>query len=229
MGVVPDSRLAKIEFFEQHLAAWTANAVSIGLTAGVVTALGTQTTAARAAYDAAGTARDAAKSATQEFYDQVDTLAGMGSTIIKQIKTFAESTANPNVYTLAQIPPPATPAPTPPPGTPEAFRVELLQSGALVLTWKCPNPPGVPGTVYEVRRRLGGAGAFAYVGSTGGREFEDQTLPAGQTSATYQVTAIRSTSRGNPGQFTVSFGIDGGDGAMSVASVVEAPQMKMAA
>ena len=48
--------------------------------------------------------------------------------------------------------------------------------------------------------------------------------------ATYQVTAVRSTSRGNPSQFTVSFG-SGGPGAigMTITSVTEDGPVKLAA
>ncbi|MFA6043768.1 MAG: hypothetical protein WC718_02180 [Phycisphaerales bacterium] len=84
------------------------------------------------------------------------------------------------------------------------------------------------GTVYEVKRRVGATGAFGYVGSTGVKMFADDTVAAGSPSVTYEVTAIRSTQRGNPGQFTVSFGV-GGPG-LTIASVTEGTgQMKMAA
>lgn len=234
MGIVPDTRLGKIEFYEAHTLAggpWATNAAGIGLTPAAVTALGTLTTQARAAFNAAEAARQAAKTATQNFYDKVRAMhsgAGAGSDMIEQIKNWAESKNDPNVYTLAQIPPPATPGITPPPGTPFEFTVGLLQNGALELKWKCNNPSGTQGTVYEIKRRVGSTGAFGYVGSTGVKTFTDDTVAAGSPSVTYQVTAIRSTQRGNPGQFTVSFGV-GGPG-LTIASVVEGTgTMKMAA
>lgn len=231
MGIVPDNRLGKIEFYEAHISPWTTNAVAIGLTAGSVTALGTLTTNARKAFDAAEAARQAAKTATQAYYDAVRAMhsgPGAGADMIELIKNKAQTTNNPSVYTLAQIPPPATPGTTPPPGLPFDFTVGLLQNGALELKWKCNNPSGTQGTVYEVKRRTGTTGAFGYVGSTGVKTFTDDTVAAGSPSVTYQVTAIRSTQRGNPGQFTVSFGV-GGPG-LTIASVVEGSgNMKMAA
>ena len=231
MGIVPDNRLGKIEFYEAHITPWTTNAVAIGLTAGSVTALGTLTTNARKAFDAAEAARQAAKTATQAYYDAVRAMhsgPGAGSDMIELIKNKAQTTNNPSVYTLAQIPPPATPGTTPPPGLPFNFTVGLLQNGALELKWKCNNPSGTQGTVYEVKRRVGATGAFGYVGSSGVKNFTDDTVAAGSPSVTYQVTAIRSTQRGNPGQFTVSFGV-GGPG-LTIASVVEGGgTMKMAA
>lgn len=116
---------------------------------------------------------------------------------------------------------PATPGTLPPPGTPFDFTVSLMQSGALELKWKCNNPEGTSGTIYEVRR----AGTF--VGATGVRTFVDETLP-GTSPVMYQVTAIRSTSRGNPAQFTVTFGTGGGGFAITGVSG-ENTTVKMAA
>jgi hypothetical protein len=229
MGVVPDTRIGKIEFYEAHITPWTSNAAGIGLTPASVTALGTLTTAARAAYNAHLAAREAARAATDNFYDKVRAMhsnPGAGSDMIQTIKTYAETKNDPNVYVLAQIPPPAAPGTTPPPGTPFEFTVGLLQNGALELKWKCNNPSGTQGTIYEVKRSVNG-GAFNFVGATGVKSFTDDTLPSGATPATYQVTAVRSTARGNPAQFTVNFGI-GGPG-LTIASVVESGPVKLAA
>lgn len=214
MGIVPADRLGKIEFYEAHGAPWASNAVAIGLTAAQVTALDALTKAARTAYNAAEVARQAAKAATQNFYDKVNAMhsgPGAGSDLISIIKTTAQTKNDPNVYVLAQIPSPATPAPTPPPGTPFDFTVGLLQNGAVQLKWKCPNPTRTAGTIYEVKRSIGGgtSAAFVFVGATGSRTFTDETIPAGSAAVTYQITAVRSTSRGNPSQFTVHFGTGG--------------------
>ena len=224
MTTVPDTRRGKIEFYETHLAPWTMGAASIGLTPESVAALAALTAAARAAFDAAAAARQAAMAATQDFHNKVRAMhagPGAGADMIAAIRNFAQATNNPNVYVLAQIPAPAKPrvTPPPPPGTPSQFRVGLLQNGALELTWKCNNPDGTVGTIYEIKRRIappaGGspAGAFTFIGTTGVKSFTDETLPAGSGSqVTYQVTAVRSTSRGNPAQFTVNFGTGGTSG-----------------
>lgn len=229
MPVVPNSRLGKIEFYEARLTPWENHAVAIGLSTAQVAALEVHVQAARAAYNAHLAARDAALAATQEFYNKVRAMhnaPGAGADMIRDIKNHAETTNNPNVYTLAQIPPPATPGKTPPPGTPFEFTVGLLQSGALELKWKCNNPAGTQGTMYEIKRRLGAAGAFEYVGATGIKSFTDETLPAGNSAVTYQITAVRSTVRGNPAQFTVTFGVGGG---LFIADTNEETGVKMAA
>jgi hypothetical protein len=85
----------------------------------------------------------------------------------------------------------------------------LRGDGAVIIKWKCHNPANAAGTVYEVRRRIGGVGAFTYVGVTGTREFVDETLPLGADGVTYQIVGIRSTVRGNYAQFNVNFGTNG--------------------
>lgn len=226
MGIVPSSRLGKIEFYEAHIAPWTTNALEIGLAPASVTALGTATTAARSAYNAHLAALDASKAATQNFYDKVRDMhsdPGAGSDMIDTIKAFAQSSGNANVYVLAQIPPPAVPGTVPPPGTPFDFAVSLLQSGALEFKWKCLNPVGSVGTIYEVQRKIG-TGGFAFIGGIGVKTFLDETLPVGSAPVTYKITAVRSTARGNPAQFTVSFGVGG-----QTVTLVEGESLKMAA
>lgn len=104
--------------------------------------------------------------------------------------------------------------------------MSLLQNGALELKWKCNNPSGTQGTIYEVKRQIG-TGPLVFFGASGVKSFTDDTLPAGSTPSTYQITAIRSTARGNPAQFTVNFGI-GGSG-LTIASIEESSPVKMAA
>ena len=237
MGITPKTRLGKIEFYESHVGPWASSAVAIGTTISAVTSLSTLTVAARKAYGEHVLAQDAAKTATQKFYDTVRAMhdgPGAGADMLNNIKAFAETTNNPNVYTLAMIPPPATPGVTPPPGTPSNFIVNLLQDGSVKLTWKCSNPAGIGGTNYEVLRKSGSSTMFTYLGQVGKKSFTDMTIPAGATPSIYQVTAYRSTQRGLPAQFTVNFGVGGG-GSIFIASTSEGVKngemsgMKMAA
>jgi hypothetical protein len=229
MSVVPDSRLGKIQFYEARLAPWTANAAAIGLTPGSVANLADLTTDARAAYNAAEAARAASRAATQNFHDKVRAMhsgPGAGQDMIEQIRLHAESKDDPNVYVLAQIPPPAKPGTLPPPGTPFDFRVALLQNGAIELKWKANNPSGSTGTIYEVSRQLSG-GSMTLIGASGTRSFIDASIPSGASPVTYRITGVRSTVRGNPAQFIVTFGV-GGPG-VTVTSVTEDAPVKLAA
>lgn len=225
-SVLPNTPLEKIQFCENHVDPWTTNATAIGTTSTAVTDLTTKTTAARAAYNAQQAAQLAAKAATGDYHMAVSAMASAASDIIKSVKAKA-ATSGDSVYTLAQIPAPALPGPRPAPGQPTDFVVQLDATGALNLAWKCPNPAGTSGTIYQVWRRIGSTGDFSYIGGSGTRSFVDATLPAGSSSVTYQIQAVRSTVVGPWAQFNVNFGVSGG-GVMT-ASVAEGVPAKIAA
>lgn len=232
MPVVPDTINGRIAFYEAHLTPWSNNAVAIGLEAQQVLDLGVLVGAARDAYNAAVAAREASKAATLSLKNAIDAMhygPGAGADIIRDIRNYAQSTDDPNVYALAQIPEPAEKAPAPAPGRPFDFEVGLLSTGAVNLRWKCINPGNVGGTIYEVMRKIGTGGEFEFIGSNGAKEFADVSLPNGATASeggvTYQVTAVRSTLSGPPAQFTVNFGLGG---SMTVSGTGDT-QVKLAA
>lgn len=230
MAVIPEKRLEQIEFAETHLPIWEALPTSIGLSAAQCTLLETLTLAARKDYDAALAAREASKAATEIMYGSVADMREQLANMIRDIKAFAEQSANPAaIYGASQVPAPLPPSEVPPPGKPFDFRVEILDSGALRINWKCDNPEGAGGTVYEVFRGPQG-GTLGYVGVTGLKEFVDETLPRSAVPIAYRFTALRSTRRGDPAALTVAFGVVGG-GGFGVTSVQggEIVNAKMAA
>lgn len=226
MPIVPSKSVEKIEFYENHNTPWAANATAIGTTSTAVTALNTLTSAARTAFNAQQAAQTTAKAATLTLQNAVDAMQIAGANIIQQIKTKAATTGD-SVYALAQIPAPATPTPVGPPGTPTDFTVTLNQDGSIELGWKCANPAGSVGTVYQVWRRVGGTGEFTYIGGAGDRKFLDTTIPAGSSAVTYQIQGVRSTAVGPFAQFNVNFGTSSG-GTMT-ASIEESTPAKKAA
>jgi hypothetical protein len=149
-------------------------------------------------------------------------MTNAGMAIIEQVRTKARSSGE-GVYPLANIPAPATPTPVGPPGTPDTFKVSLDGAGGLILTWKCANPAGSVGTMYQVYRRVTPTGEFTYIGGTGTREFTDVTVPAGSSQVTYKIQAVRSTAVGLWAQFNVLFGVSG-SGEMT-AAVETAPKL----
>lgn len=222
MGQIPFSpRASFLAWCEAHTTVWGTNATAIGLLAGQALEFTTTTTAAAAALAAQETARLAYKAATETCNDAFRDLRAITSSNVRIIRGFAEQQNKPSeVYALAQIDPPAPPTPMPAPGQPYQFRVGLLQTGALELKWKCDNPANSQGTVYEIFRRIGPTGAFSYLGSAGGdKTFVDDTLPSGSSSVAYQITGIRSGTRGLAAQFTVNFGVGGG--GFTVMSITE--------
>jgi hypothetical protein len=223
MGVVPATRIGKIDFYEAHLQAWATNAASIGLDPAAVLAFQTIVAEARTRHLDAEMKREASKAATQVFYGRTDAMGAVGSAMLRTIRAFADTTNDSDVYTLAQIPAPATPGPVGPPGQPYELHVGLAATGALQLKWKCDNPSGSQGTVYEVQRRIG-SGPFQFVELAGERTLEDDTIPAGSSSMIYQIIAARGKTRGQAAQFIVNFGVGG-----VTASAVENTDIKLAA
>ena len=221
MPIVPDTRLGKLEFYEEHLPPWMEHTAAIGLDPALVTALSARAAATRAAYEAHRRAQEAARAAAQRYFALVGELhgaPGAGSDMIDMIKNHAQTRDDPGVYALAQLPPPATPTTPPPPGTPSKFSVRLLENGAIDLRWKCQNPSGTRGTMYEILRSERG-GPMAFVASVGTKRFVDRTIPEQAGPLTYQITALRSTSRGKPARVTIRFGEAGNNKKADETSV----------
>jgi hypothetical protein len=213
MPVVPKTRIGKLQYYEAHLQPWAASAAQIGLSPGSVAALADKAEAARAAYLRHVAARSAAASATRDYYQKIRALhngPGAGADMIRQIRTTAQVTDDPQVYVLAMIPAPAAPSTLGPPGTPHDFGAKLNPGdGSLKLTWKCKHPAGSSGTIYQLSRRIGDSGPFVPLATLGKRTFTDRTVPAGAAAVTYQILALRSTAVGVAAQFTVNLGASG--------------------
>lgn len=219
MPVLPDKDLEKIQFCEDHIPVWTLAPTSIGLTAARVTQLANETTAAREAYNKAQAQRQAARAATQNFQNSLSEMKGTVADMIRSIKSFAASSANPGaVYTAAEIPEPLPPAPRPEPGAPENVTVGLNSDGSITLRWKAKNASPTSGAVFTVSRRIGSDGTFARIGPAqggprGGFEFTDDTLPLGTTQVSYIMRGQRGTQMGQAGPAVVlQFGVGGGGG-----------------
>ena len=230
MAIVPNRVQDLLEFASMHAERWQSVATQIGLTSAQALAFSNAVKTAQDDYNAAASADMVKLAATNTSQNSVRALRRSAAETLALIKAYAENQANPNaVYDAAQIPPPATPSPAPAPGTPYKFAVTLEDSGAITLKFKCDNPAGTTGTIYEVRRKIGG-GAMAFIGASGVKSFTDETLPSSSASGgvTYQITAVRSTARGQSASFNVNFGV-GGDGMLFAQVSEHAGTMKMAA
>jgi len=219
MSILPSSRIEKLEFVEAHLSPWSLSATSIGLTSSQLTALSSQTSAARTAYNAMIAARENSENATQNFYNLCQTMVDTTADYLKTIKAYAATTNNPNVYTLAVIPPPKTPSSGPPPAIPTGVAAALLPSGAVEVSWKGKLTGG---TAFSVWRKFNQASdAFEQIATVNGATaFIDETLPAGAAgSAGVGVFyAIRAHRVGQASPLSepalIRFGsVDGGESA----------------
>ena len=115
----------------------------------------------------------------------------------------------------------------PPPGTPYQFKVEIQPEGELVFTWKCDNPAGSQGTVYQIYRRNTPTAEPTFLGIAGIKKFMDVNVPTGQPQIGYVIQATRSTAVGVAANFAVRFGTTS-SGDMT-ASIVETAAPKIAA
>jgi hypothetical protein len=205
MRVVPRNQSPQITFFTSHLPVWAERAEEIGTTPELVAQLQAQVDAAREAFKAKGEAAAAKRSATLKWKIAQEAMLNLGAAVIGQVRAKA-ATDGEGIYSLASIDVPKKPAPIGEPGKPTEFRHTLSADGAVELSWKCKQPRGAVGTIYQVYRRIGMTGKFEYLGPTGERRYEDTTIPAGASELTYEVKAMRSTSVGAPAQYNVTFG-----------------------
>jgi hypothetical protein len=128
--------------------------------------------------------------------------------MIMQIKSKATSDGK-SVYPKASLPMPAAHSPIGAPGQPTGLKVVLHTQGEIELKWKCPNPKGSEGTMYEIQRKIGD-GPNVPLGTVGKKRFVDETLPRGTAYAMYSIRAIRSTRRGAVATFNVFLGVGKG-------------------
>jgi hypothetical protein len=227
MSTLPQSRVGILEFFETHLPLWTADPLIIGLTLEQVTDLQGFTTSARNQWDAAQAARVASKGATEGFYNAIDTLRTAGGAAISEIRAFAKSTANPDVYITAGIPAPASPTPAPPPDAPTNLTITMQTTGEAVLKWKVKQPSPGAEVFTVVHRRLNNTGSFIEFGATGEKTMIDATIPPGTQSVSYVLRARRGDQVSAPSEPVTQFlGIPGnqeggqgeGQGGLSLAA-----------
>lgn len=226
MGIEPRKVADRITFWTDHIPPFTTNAVAIGTTVLAVDDLETKTEAAATALSARNTARQALKSANANLRTAVSAMSSAGMGIVENVRSKAR-TGGDAIYDLAQIPVPATPEHKGEPGTPTDYKLELFPDGTLLTKWKCANPQGTQGTMYQVYRSIGASDDYEYLGGTGKKEFYDDTIPAGATRINYKIQGVRSTSIGMAGMFTVNFGTNASGG--TTATLAEMPAAKLAA
>jgi hypothetical protein len=217
-----------IEFLQAHSSAWSSNAVAIGLTAAEVTTLLDALTDTQQMLTAAEEKRLQAKEATATYYDQADQMARLGQQAIDRIRLFAQTTNNPNVLVIAQLPPVAPPQPLGAPTVPTDFVASINQDGFLTLAWKSSNAANSSGAFFNISRQINGEGAFAPLGAVPGREFIDTTIPVGTGQVGYRVQGRRGAFLSDPAYYTVRFGAIGPGGLM-ITGQGEGLESKLAA
>lgn len=207
MPTVPEKLPEAIDWINNRVGPWAANAAAIGLSVEDVSAVGDLADAAAANRTAAQQADDAKLAAYADYHASGKDMRDMATALVSKIRGTAKASDDPQaVYSAALIPAPADREPTPAPGTPYEFTVALQQSGSITLAFKCDNPGNVAGVTYLVQRQEEPGGPFGFLTIAQEREFTDDTVPQGSSLVTYRVTATRSTKVGPPAEFNVRFG-----------------------
>lgn len=183
---LPPQRSAALDWTTERLATWTANAAQIGLAAQTVSAVASAVAQATNLRSAAGSARASSKSATLAYHNAADQALEQVRDLILEVKAFAASTDDPQVYVLADLSPKDGPSPTPAPEAPSNVVFTLLPNGSLELKWKGKGPQG---TFYIIKRRLDGESALSMIATTTDKSFTDNAIPFGTDSVLYQVLA----------------------------------------
>jgi hypothetical protein len=207
MSTIPPNPDDAILWLADHLDTWGADPAVVGLGELDITEMQAALDAATAARAQTVALRTASKTATTNYHNKLKDMRTATSLRVSKIRTFARGTANPDsVYTLAEIPAPATPTETPAPATPFGFRVGLEEGGALRFTFKCSNPPRVQGVTYRVERQDAPQTPYVFLLNAKEKSFEDSSFPSTSSLMTYRVTSQTSTKDGTATYFTVRYG-----------------------
>ena len=186
----PSTIIGKIEFFENRIAAWAADPAAIGLTPAQIGDLQTLVSQARTRYTNAQNIRQESKDATTLQNAAVRDMVDQGTSMIALIRAHAELAADPEtVFTSANLDMPSdNAAPLPAPVAATDLRTNLLNTGAVKISWK---GTVANGTVYSVWRRIGENNPYIQIGTATGRSFVDETIPVGTAEASYYTIAHR--------------------------------------
>jgi len=213
----PNDIDGQIQFFQQRLTAWATSPATIGLTADQVADLQTFVNLAGSSRSAAINARQASKNATATQNANVSAMMNQGTAMIQTIRAFADLSGDPDsVFTTAELDAPSakgTPRPAPVPAT--DMSAELLNTGAIRLTWK---GTVAFGTVYTIYRRIG-EGSFAPIGTSTTKSFTDGTVPAGTAEVDYAAVTQRDGQASDMSEpIIVRFGVAASTASQSSAT-----------
>lgn len=211
---LPSERGPALDWITDRLATWTDNAAAIGVDPAAVAALASATSQATNARSAAGAARANSKSKTLDYYDKALVAMDGARDLILEIKAFAASTDDPQVYVLADLSPKDDPGETPAPEAPSDVGFVLRPGGSLELRWKGKGPQG---TFYIITRQLPGESSFSTIATVTDKVFTDSTVPFGTDQVLYQIKA-QQTSKVSEGPIvTVRLGVGNGQAGVAAA------------
>lgn len=192
-NVWPQTAQQQLAWLESRLADWTSHTDDLGITDTQIADLTSMVNESRTALNSALTARSIAKAATSGFYSTARPMQLYAGALIKQIRAYAGTTDDSNVYTIARIDPPSPPTPAPAPEMPWDVRTKVENDGSVSVTWRARNAASHAGTSFELQRLLNDGNTYTFLALSGIKKFNDQTVPPGTQKATYRLRATRGT------------------------------------
>jgi len=205
-NTLPGTIAGRIEFFQQRLTAWAADPAAIGLTPAQIGELQTTLGNAGNAHSTVLATRQQAKNETATQNTAMSELMDLGTGMIAAIKAFADLSGDATaVFAAAEIDPPESSSPLPPPEMATDLATELLNSGAVRLSWKGTIANG---TFYDIYRELDGETGFTLIGSSAMRSYDDDTVAAGTVRAMYlTITRRDALTSGESEPTLIRFGV----------------------
>lgn len=201
--IVPNGRDEMIAFYKVHQPVWETNMLALGLTQPEIDEIKAKLTAALTQQETAAQARQNAQAQTLSLNQLADVLRATGALMMTRIRTYAESTNNPALYALAEIPAPKPPQPAGPPQTPTDFVADPLANGTITLTWKGSIAQGQD---FPVERSIDG-GPWTLRDTVRGKKWTDMAVPMNSNVIQYRIYGRRSDVWSNPpATATVNFG-----------------------
>ncbi|MFI4915421.1 MAG: hypothetical protein ACIAS6_02800 [Phycisphaerales bacterium JB060] len=199
---IPVDKAGQLDFFEDRIDAWIANAAELGLLASQSAELSSLIDAARSHYDTAQAAKQALKGLFELQDASLLAMTRYGSQLVQTIRAYAVQTGDAQVYATAGLEPRKDPTAIPPyPASNLTY--ELTTSGALKLTW---DGRLSTGTSYILERAFfepsgggpGGVGDFEAIAFVDALTHTDNTIPNGTGNILYQVKALKGGVTTNP-------------------------------
>lgn len=225
MGNFEGSRRQRLEWIQARVDLWQTNAAALNLSTTQITNLKNLVTAAAANFTAAEVARDDAKSATRKFYDAMSDMSELTRDLIGVIKSYAETTGNPDVYNLSNVEPNSPPTPATAPSVPFDVTGFVSPTGEGTVTWSAERSGASSGIFFLVERKRAADATFNLIGGTAEKAFVDLDPRFGLGTVLYRVKAQRgglTSSWSVPIAFTIT---SGGGFAVSQVSGNEGVQL----
>lgn len=209
MSVLPDGKMAFLEFSRVRLTDWQAHTAALGVSPELVAAFAVTLERAREAQHQADVLRLSAEGAMQIADAEVASARAAAAEIVRLIKNHAVVEQDDKVYALGGLGVPRRPRRNslPAPTTPRLLNPELNTDGSITIRWRVTQPVNARGTSYIVERQLPGRSDWEHLGIVGGKSFTDDQLPSGIPYASYRVQPRRGGVVGEASaSLMVSFG-----------------------